>query len=92
MHQTVANVLRALLYSNLPRTIANAADRIHQALGTAMHIMSTNVHTTLKRSPEALAFGRNMCLDVPLIADWQAIQQHRSTIVNERLIRVAMGT
>ena len=69
MHQTVGNILRTLLYSNPPRTVANAADLIDQALGTSMHAMRTNIHTTLKAAPEALVFGRGMFLDVPLIAD-----------------------
>jgi len=91
MHQTVGNILRTLLYSNPPRTVANAADLIDQALGTAMHAMRTNIHTTLKAAPGALVFGRDMFLDVPLIADCQAIQLHRRTIVNERLRKVNMG-
>ena len=70
MHQTVENVLRALLYSNPPRTVANAIDLVDQALGTAMHAMRTNIHSTLKGAPGALVFGRDMFLDVPLIADW----------------------
>ena len=31
MHQIVGNVLRSLLYSNPPRTVANALDLIDQA-------------------------------------------------------------
>ena len=91
MHQTVGNVLRTLLYSNPPRTITNAADLVDQALSTAMHAMRTNIHTTLKGSPGSLVFGRDMFLDVPLIADWQAIQLHRRTIVNERLRKANLG-
>ena len=32
-----------------------------------------------------------MFLDVPLIGDWQAIQLHRKTIVNERLRKANLG-
>merc|ERR1712051_619215 len=87
MHQTVRNVLRTLLYLNPPRTVANAADLIDQALSTAMHAMRTNIHTTLKGAPVALVFGRDMFLDIPLISDWKAIQLDRRTIVNEHLKR-----
>ena len=83
--------MRTLLYSKPPRTVANAADLIDQALSTAMHAMRTNIHTTLKRAPGTLVFGRDMFLDVPLIADWQAIQLHRRTIVNERLRKANVG-
>ena len=73
MNQTVGNVLRVLLYSIPPRTVANAADLIDQALSTAMHVMRTSIYTTLTGAPGALVFGRDVFLDVPLIADWQAI-------------------
>ena len=85
MHQTVGNVLRVLLYTNPPRKVANAADLIDQAIATEMHSMRVNVITTLKGPPGSLVFGRDMFLDVPLIVDWQMIQKHRQTLVNERL-------
>ena len=69
MHQTVLNVLRVLLNTNPPRTVANAADLIDQSIATAMHSMKVNVTTILKVSPGSLVFGRDMFLDIPLIAD-----------------------
>ena len=85
MHQAVVNVLSVVLYTNPPRTVVNAADLIYQALATSIHSMRVNVTTTLKGSPRSLVFGRDMFLDIPLIADWQMIQQHRQTLFNERL-------
>jgi hypothetical protein len=38
-----------------------------------MHTMQTKVATTLGSMPGALAFAQDMFLNVPLIADWQAI-------------------
>ena len=69
----------------LLRTVANAADLSDQALSTTMHAMRTYIYTALKGAPGALVFGRDMFLDIPLIADWQTIQLHRKTIVNKRL-------
>jgi hypothetical protein len=46
---------------------------IDNALATAMHAMQTTVTTTLGSDPGALAFAQDMFLNVPLIADWQAI-------------------
>ena len=91
MHQIVGNVLHVLLYTNPPRTVANTSDIIDQSLATAMHSMRVNFTTTLKVSPESLVFGRDIFLDIPLIADWQMIQQHRQKLVNERLRRVNQG-
>ena len=87
MHQTVGNILRTLLYTNPPTTVSGAADLVDQALATAMHAMRVNVATTLNSSPGALVYGRDMFLDVPLIADWQAIAERRTQVVNESLRR-----
>ncbi|KAL7530913.1 LOW QUALITY PROTEIN: hypothetical protein ACHAXR_008651, partial [Thalassiosira sp. AJA248-18] len=85
--QFARNVLRTLLYSNPPNTVGDAADLIDQALTSAMHAMRVNVATTLNSSPGALVFGRDMFLDVPLIADWQVISARRTQVVNESLRR-----
>ena len=88
MHQTVGSVLCVLLYNNPPRTLSNAADLIDQAIATEMHSMRVNVATTCKVSPGSLVFGRGVFLDINLISDWQMVQKHRQTLVNERLFRM----
>eukprot|EP00804_Cyclotella_cryptica_P018077 CCRYP_017618-RF/>CCRYP_017618-RF protein AED:0.32 eAED:0.31 QI:0/0/0/1/0/0/2/0/448 len=87
MHQTVGNVLRTLVHSNPPQNMTQARDIIDDALATAMHAMRTTVATTLGSAPGALAFSRDMFLNVPLIADWQAIARVREHHVNENLRR-----
>lgn len=87
MHQTVGNVLRTLLYSNPPKNVTQARDIIDLALATAMHAMRTTIATTLNSTPGSLAFSRDMFLNIPLIADWQTITQHREHHVNENLRR-----
>ena len=87
MHQTVANILRTLLYTNPPQNMDDANDLIDDALATAMHATRTNVSSTLGSSPGALVYSRDMFLDIPLIADWILIQQRREQIVNESLRR-----
>ena len=52
-----------------------------------MHAMSTTVATTLGSTPGALAFCRDMFLNIPLMADWQAIATCREHHVNENLCR-----
>ena len=77
MHQTVGNVLRTLVHSNPPQNMTQARDIIDDALATAMHAMCTTVATTLGSAPGALTFSRDMFLNVPLIANWQAIARVR---------------
>jgi hypothetical protein len=85
MHQTVTNVLRTLVHTNPPKNMTQARDIIDDALATGMHVMRTTVATTLGSTPGALAFAQDMFLNVPLIADWQAIVRTLEHHVNESL-------
>ena len=69
MHQTVGNVLRTYLYSNPHQNMTQARDIIDQALAAAMHAMRTTITTNLGSTSGALAFSRDMFLNIPLIAD-----------------------
>jgi hypothetical protein len=50
-----------------------------------MHAMQTTVAPILGSTPDALAFAQDMFLDMPLIADWQAIARTCEHHVNENL-------
>ncbi len=85
MHQTVTNVLRTLVHTNSPQNMTQARGIIDDALATAMHAMRTTIATTLGSTPGALVFAQDVFLNVPLIADWQAIARTREHHVNENL-------
>ena len=87
MHQTVGNILRTLLYSNLPKNMSQAKDIMDAAFSTAMHAMRCTIATTIGSTPGSLAFSRDMFLNIPLIADWQSIAQRREHFINENLRR-----
>jgi hypothetical protein len=57
-------------------------DKIDDALATTMHAMQTTIATTLGSTLGAFTFARDMFLNVPLIADWQAIAGTREHHVN----------
>ena len=82
IYHKVGNILRVLLYTNLPITVANAEYLIDQALATEMNYMRVNFTTTPKGSPGYLLFDREFFLDISLIVDCQMIQQHRQNVVN----------
>ena len=71
--------------------MTQARDLIDAALATAMHAMRTTVATTLGITPGALAFLRDMFLNVPLVADWQTIATRREHFVNKNLCRANAG-
>jgi hypothetical protein len=74
MHQVVGNSLRVLSTMNPPAVIAHTNQLVDTAIANTMYTTSATVHSALKNTPGAMAFGRDMLLDIPLIADLQLIQ------------------
>ena len=73
LHQMVTNALHPLLHIHPPQNVDEAALIVDTALQTAVHSACTAIHSTLKISPGALAFHRDMLLNIPLIADLQLL-------------------
>ena len=88
MHQSVGNTLRTLIHTHPPRTLADAKDLVDEALATAAHAVNTNVSQATGYSPGAMAFHRDMLLDIPLVADLVAVRDRRQLTVDENLRRV----
>jgi hypothetical protein len=49
------------------------------------------VHTVLKVSPGAAIFGQDMLFDIPFIADWQKIGEHRQRLTDLNNARESKG-
>ena len=62
MHHTVGNVLRTLIHTEPPGTLADAKILIDSALATASHAARTNASQATGYSSETLAFYRDMLL------------------------------
>ena len=69
LHQTVTNVLRPLLHIHPPQDINEANLIMDTALQTASYSARAAIHHTLQTNPGALAFHRDMLLNIPVIAD-----------------------
>ncbi len=59
----------------------NASDIDIFLADAAWAICSTH-HTVLKASPGAAIFGRDMLFDIPFIADWKKIGEHRQRLTD----------
>ena len=86
LHQTIGNNLRTLLHTNPPNNINDANLLIDTALATAGYSARAAMHHTLKISPGALVFHRDMLLDIPVISDLQLLQQRRQTLIDKNLL------
>ena len=85
MHQTVGNILRTLLHGE-PVPGNTEAQIVDNVLATACHALRTAVSCSLQyHSPGEIAFHRNMFLDVPILADLQALHDRRSQLVQRNL-------
>ena len=85
MHREVGNILRCLIHSSPPRTLADAKAQVDSALATTMHVLRTNVSQSTGNSPGALAFHRDMIMNIPLQADLRAIRARRQLRVDDDL-------
>ena len=87
MHQTAVNALRILLRTNPPNDAAQAGMLLDSALQTAAFGIRAAIHTTLKTTPGALIFQRDMQLDIPVISDLEVLRQHRQAAIDHNLMR-----
>jgi hypothetical protein len=61
--------------------LVNASD-INIFLADAAWAIYSTHHTVLKASPGAAIFGRDMLFDIPFIADWKTIGEHRQRLTD----------
>ncbi|MGH7954721.1 MAG: hypothetical protein ACREOZ_02045, partial [Gloeomargaritales cyanobacterium] len=82
MHQVVGNSLRIFIHAHPPGNYLQATEAIDCCLAAAMRALRIAVHTTLKISPGAAVFHRDMLLPVETIADWELIQRNKQALIN----------
>ncbi len=81
IHAVLGNMLHT---SKLDMAKTMKASDIDVFLSDAALVVCSTYHTVLKASPGAAIFGQDMLFDIPLIADWQKIGEHRQqlTVLN----------
>ena len=70
VHQTLGNMLRT---AELDMANSVEPEHVEDFLDNAAWAVRSTHHTVLKSSPGAAIFGRDMMLNVPIIADWTKI-------------------
>jgi hypothetical protein len=74
MHAVLGNMLHT---SELDMAEAVKASDIDIFLSDAAWAVFSTNNTVLKASPGAAIFGEDMLFDIPFIADWHKIKEHR---------------
>ena len=83
----IGNVLHTLCHAHPPAHLQAATEIVDSALATAMHAARASIHRALRVSPGALVFGRDMFLDIPIIANLALIRQRRQVLIDENACR-----
>jgi len=86
VHQTIGDVLRAQQHLQPPQTVQEANQIIENVLATASCAAHTAVHSTMKISPGASAFHRDMLSNTPIAADLQLLQQRWQALIDHNLV------
>ena len=86
MHQVVGNALRVFSSVQPPQNLESAQQLVDMALANAMYATRAAIHGALQTTPGAIAFSRDMVLDIPLIADLHALREQRQQLIDERLV------
>jgi hypothetical protein len=79
MHAVFTNMLYTAKHDMAK--LVNASDIDIFLADAAWAIRSTH-HTVLKASPGAAIFGQDMLFDIPFIADWKKIGEHRQRLTD----------
>ena len=74
MHQTAGDIQRVTIHTNPPQNLNDANQLMDNALATYMNVIRCSVSVPIGTTPGAMVFGRDMILDVPLLANLAAIQ------------------
>jgi transposase InsO family protein len=73
MHQAIGNSLWILRKWTPPAGVDDVKQLVNTALANAMYAMRASFHSGIQTTPGALAFHRDMVLNIPLIADLNII-------------------
>jgi len=65
-----------------PDNVATAVELVDSCLAAASRALRSVVHSTLRTSPGALVFNRDMLLPIPLLADYNLIRERRQAVID----------
>ena len=71
---------------NPPNNIVDANMILDTAIANTVFALRSSFHSSLQTTPGALAFGRDMILDLPVVADLNLIRERKQQLIDERLI------
>ena len=82
VHQTLGNILRTF---ELENNYLDEKDPWLGILSATTFVIHSTYHTTTQASPGQLVFGRDMILNIKHIANWKAIKDRKTKIIQKTI-------
>ncbi len=79
MHQVLGQMLHT---AEIDMAYSFTPDDVNVFLNNGAWAICSTYHTVLKASPGAAIFGRDMLFDIPFLADWHKIGEHRESLTD----------
>jgi transposase InsO family protein len=80
IHQVIANMIRTF---ELETNYMDEEDPWKGILSATAFAVCSTYHTTLKKSPGQLVFGRDMIMNIQHTANWEYIKQNKQERINQ---------
>ncbi len=80
IHQVIGNIIRTL---ELESNYLDEEDPWMGILATTMFAVRSTYHTTLKKTPGQLVFGRDMIFNIQHVANWKFIRQNKQCHIDK---------
>ena len=80
IHQVIANMIRKF---ELKTNYLDQDDPWKGILSATAFAVRSTYHTTLKKTPRQLVFGRDMILNIKHIANWEYIRQNKQKMIEK---------
>ena len=84
LHQVIVQMLRT---AEIDMADSVTDDDVSDFLDDASWAIRSTYHTVLKATPGAAIFGRDMMFDIPFVADWYKIGEHRQKCTDKNTQR-----
>jgi cleavage and polyadenylation specificity factor subunit 1 len=80
IHQVIANMIRTF---ELEENYLDEEDPWKGVLSATAFAVRSTYHTTLKKTPGQLVFGRDMIFNIQHVANWEYIRQNKQTLIDK---------
>ena len=83
IHQVIGNIIRTF---ELENNYLNEKDPIKGVLAAAAFAVRSTYHTTLKKMPGQLVFGRDIIFNIQHVANWEFIKKNKQQHIDKNNI------